>query len=225
MTRIVYINASPRTDDVTASGSFIHMLEKHFTGYDVEEARIHVRKSILSHQPDSDFETMSKADTLVIVFPLYFFCLPGLLTRFVQDYYSYYLKNKIQVRGQKIYAIVNCGFPEVDINTEAVKVIKSFSQHVGAEFRFAIMVGSGGMVIGAKDAPFMKKTLAALEQAMELLAQDAVSDGADTVGNIQIMVKCPRWLYYFMANKGFVHTASKNGISRKAILRKRYQPD
>ena len=224
MTRIVYINASPRTDDVTASGSFLHMLEKHFAGYDIDKSCIHVRKSIISHQLDGDFDIMSKANAMVIAFPLYFFCLPGLLTRFIQDYYDYCQKNKIQVYGQKIYAIVNCGFPEADINEEAVKVIQSFSQHVGAEFRFAIMVGSGGMIIGAKDAPFMRKTLAVLEQAMKLLAQDAVSDKVNSVENIQIMAKFPRWLYYFMANKGFEHTANKNGVSKKAILRKRYQP-
>ena len=215
MKRIVYINASPRTEDITASGSFLHMLEKHFAGCDIEKSSIYVRKSIISHQLDSDFEIMSKANAMVIAFPLYFFCLPGLLTRFIQDYYDYCLKNKIQMHGQKIYAIVNCGFPEADINAEAVKVIQSSSKHVGAEFRFAIMVGSGGMVIGAKNAPFMKKTIATLEQAMELIAQDARSDRLDPVENIQIMVKFPRRLYYFMANKGFEQVANKNGVSKK----------
>lgn len=225
MTRIVYINASPRTDGVTSSESFLHMVEKHFVGCDIEKSSINVRKSIMSHQLDNDFEVMSKANAMVIAFPLYFFCLPGLLTRFIQDYYDYCQKKKKQVHGQKIYAIVNCGFPEADINAEAVKVIQSFSQHIDAEFRFAIMVGSGGMVIGAKDAPFMKKSIAALEQAMELLVHDAVSDSLDPVENIQIMVNFPRWLYYFIANKGFEHAANKNGISKKAILRKRYHPD
>ena len=95
MTRIVYINASPRTKDITASGSFLRILEKHFAECDIEKSSIHVRKSIISHQLNSDFEIMSKANAMVIAFPLYFFCLPGLFTLFIQDYYDYCQKNKI----------------------------------------------------------------------------------------------------------------------------------
>ena len=221
----VYINASPRIDESTASGTFLSMLDSFFDIKDTQKATVNVRKSTLNHQTDSNFDTISKADAVVIAFPLYFFCLPGLLTRFLQDYHSYYLKNEIHAHGQKIYAIVNCGFPEAYINEEAVKVIESFSRQVGAEFRFGIMIGGGGMIAGAKDAPFMKKAVKALEQSMNLLAQDAMNDRLDPIANIQIMAKFPRRLYFFMANMGFVHTAGKNGVSKKDILRKTYQPD
>ena len=225
MKRIVYINASPRVDEVTASGTFLSMLDKYFDDNDTEKAIINVRKSDLKHPSKSDFDTILKADAVVIAFPLYFFCLPGLLTRFLQDYHSYYLENEIHAHRQKIYAIVNCGFPEANINEEAVKVIESFSRQIGAEFRFGIMIGSGGMVIGAKDAPFMKKPLKSLEQAMNSLAQDAMSERNDPISNIQITVKVPRWLYYLMADMRFNHTATKNGNSKKDILKKAYQPD
>jgi len=225
MNRIVYINASPRVDEVTSSGTFLSMLDKYFDDNDTEKAIINVRKSVLEHQSESDFDTILKADAVVIAFPLYFFCLPGLLTRFLQDYHSYYFENEIHAHRQKIYTIVNCGFPEANINEEAVKVIESFSRQIGAEFRLGIMIGSGGMVIVAKDAPFMKKPLKALEQAMNSLAQDAMSERLDPISNIQITVKVPRWLYYLMADMGFNHTATKNGNSKKDILKKAYQPD
>ena len=93
---------------------------------------------------------MREADALLIVFPLYFFCLPGMLTQYLDDYAQF-----IGVKGktQKVYTIVNCGFPEPEINTEAIRVMQSFSRHVGASFRFGIGFGSGGMILGAQQAP------------------------------------------------------------------------
>jgi len=52
-----------------------------------------------------------------------------------------------------------------------------------------------------------------------------MSERLDPISNIQITVKVPRWLYYLMADMGFNHTATKNGNSKKDILKKAYQPD
>lgn len=220
---VVLISASPRVDDTTASGALISMVSDRIRSDNINKTTIDVRHSIIKHQTMQNFETIYNADAIVLAFPLYFFCVPGLLMRFMEDYFHYYKEKGKSGKNPKIYAIVNCGFPEAGINEEAVRVIKSFSSHIGAEFRFAILIGGGGMTVSAKDAPFMKKTIAGLEKAMDLMAIDAINENHAPCEDVLISPNFPRRLYFFMGSKGFTHTARKNGLSKKDICRKPYR--
>lgn len=71
---------------------------------------------------------MLHADALIFVFPLYIFCLPAILMRFLQDYRRYLTDHTNETGRMLVYAIVNCGFQESDINSEAVRVVRSFSE-------------------------------------------------------------------------------------------------
>ena len=73
----------------------------------------------------------ASADVIVIAFPLFCYTLPGALTRFLEDLHSYAEKNG-QCNGHgKVFAIVNCGFPEPRINEEAIRVMRSFCARLG----------------------------------------------------------------------------------------------
>ena len=153
------------------------MLSDRIGNDGISKIIINVRQSLTHHQTQSDFDVISKADAIVIVFPLYIFCLPAMLIRFLEDYYHYYSKTRKIAGNQKVYAIVNCGFPEAEINREAVRVIQSFSRHINAEYRFGVLIGSGGMLIGAKGAPFMKTTLIKLQNAFDEIKNDSMNNG------------------------------------------------
>ena len=75
----------------------------------------------------------------------------------------------------KVYAVVNCGFPEPGINLEAVRVIRSFSQHINAQFRCGVLIGGGAMLREARNAPFMKKSIKSLNDAFAAIARDIES--------------------------------------------------
>jgi putative NADPH-quinone reductase len=60
-------------------------------------------------------QTMLEADSLVIIFPLYIYSLPGILMRFLQDFYAYYLVRSGVSKVRKVFAVINCGFPEPEI--------------------------------------------------------------------------------------------------------------
>lgn len=153
--------------------------------------------------------------------------------RFLEDYYAYYAQRSSQkgTESEKtaaVYAVVNCGFLEAGINREAVRVIGSFSRSTRNLFRFGVMIGGGGMLYGAKDAPFMRKTMTELNNAFKRIAQDIrlndaqVASDAPAPADIEITMNTPRWLYNFMGNRGWFALARKNGLKRKDLYRKPY---
>ena len=105
-----------------------------------------VRETLLHRQTEEAFAAVQSADAIVVIFPLYFFCMPAMLTRFLQDFAVTYPAASKQAN---VYAIVNCGFPEPEINLEAMRVIESFCRHTGRIFGGGTLVGCGGMLLGA----------------------------------------------------------------------------
>lgn len=210
----VIISGSPRADEKTTSGFLSEMAEKKLSVEGWKVKRIDARKS-LRGDTQQDFEAMRGSDAMLFVFPLYFFCVPGMLMRFMQDYADYISKKPIEGK-KRVYAIINCGFPEPDINTEAVRVIGSFSRHIGNEFGFGVCIGGGGMLLGAKDAPFMKPVLTGLDDAFLRMAKGESGD------NIFLASKFPRRLYFMGGNMGWKQQVKKNGLKKDDMYRKPY---
>jgi hypothetical protein len=223
MKNIVLINASPKINEPSVSKYLVNTVGSHIDESTYSKYVISVRQSITKHKTQEDFAVISKADAIIIAFPLYVFCLPGMLMRFLEDYRQYYMETGQNASHAKVYAIVNCGFPEPGINLEAVRVIRSFCQHVNINFRFGIMIGGGGMLLGAKDAPIMKKTLKRLHDAYATIIQDIENDDLKEMDNISISMNFPRRLYLFMGNRGWFSQARKNGLKKKDLYMRPYQ--
>ena len=219
MKKIVLIEASPKIGEESTSGYLIKLAEKYLGSYGADKTLISVRQSLRKKNNDEDFESISNAEALIIAFPLYIYCLPGLLMRYLQDYLQYYKKKETASRHPRVYAVVNCGFPEPGINLEAVRVIRSFSRSIGAEFRFGVMIGKGGMVLNVKDAPFMKNKL---DKVFESIAEDIFRGSKEEKQNIIIDLSFPRWLYFFMGNRNWFSLARKNGLRKKDLYRQPY---
>ncbi|MBP1762925.1 MAG: putative flavoprotein [Firmicutes bacterium] len=220
MINIVLINASPKINEPSVSEYLVDAVGSCIDEAAASKYFISVRQSITRHKTGEDFAVISKADAIIITFPLYVFCLPGMLMRFLEDYQQYYVENGQNASHAKVYTIVNCGFPEPGINLEAVRVIKSFCQHVNMSFRFGIMIGGGGMLLGTKDAPFMKKTLKSMHDAYATIVQDIENDDLKEMDNISIAMNFPRRLYLFMGNRDWFSQAGKNGLKKKALYKR-----
>ena len=223
MKNIVLINASPKINEPSASEYLVGVAQGHIDEDANNKIIINIRQSIKKHKTQEDFVAISKADAIIIAFPLYIFCMPGILTRFLEDYYKFCTEPGRASSNAKVYAIVNCGFPEPEINLEAVRVIRSFCHHVNAHFRFGVLIGGGGMLVGAKDAPFMKKTLGNLNDAFATIAQDIASTDFREIENINIAMNFPRRLYLFMGNRGWHSMARKNGLKKKDLYKRTYR--
>ncbi|HWP97328.1 MAG TPA: NAD(P)H-dependent oxidoreductase [Syntrophomonadaceae bacterium] len=223
MKNIVLINASPKVNEPSTSEYLVDAIGKHIDDATTNKFFINVRHSIAKHKTREDFETIFNADAVIIAFPLYIFCMPGILTRFLEDYYKFYIERGEATSNVKVYAIVNCGFPEPEINLEAIRVIKSFCYHINAHFRFGILIGGGGMLHGAKDAPFMKKTLTNLNDAFLTIAKDIENVELNKLENLSIAVNFPRRLFFFMGNRNWYAWARRNGLKKKDLYRKPYR--
>lgn len=74
---------------------------------------------------------------------------------------------------------MNYGFPEPKINAEAIRVIGCFSRHIGAWFRFGVLIGGGPMISSFEGAGPVKKSCEKLEAAAWAMASDLLSEAAE----------------------------------------------
>ena len=219
--RIVILSASPKVDQSTAVSAFLASRGESLLIDEQTEVRvIPVRQVLLHHETAQAFSAMAAAHAIIVIFPLYFFCMPAMLTRFLQDYSSAYPHPSVCAT---VYAIVNCGFPEPEINREAIGVIDCFARRAGFVFGGGVMVGGGGMMFAAKDAPFMRPVFDAIDQLL-LHAKSAFPMGcADKPEIVSVAAKFPRALYFLGGNAGWKSTARKNKLNTKDLYRKPYE--
>jgi len=223
MRNIVLIDGSPKVNEPSTSKYLVDAIGGQIHEAAAHKTFINVRQSIKKHKTPDDFAVIAQADAIIVVFPLYIFCMPGILTRYLEDYYKYYLEHQQTAKKPKVYAVVNCGFPEPGINLEAVRVIRSFSQHISGQFRCGVLIGGGAMLREAANAPFMKKTMKSLNDAFAVLIGDMASENLKDIDNINISMNFPRRLYMFMGDRGWKGLVRKNGLSKKDIYRRPYE--
>ncbi len=220
--KVAVISASPKINRKSVSDWLAQHTEGLLTDARIEIRHINVRKSIDQNQTENEFIYMSEADAMIIIFPLYVFCMPGLLTRFLQDYYTFLQKQVNSGNSAAVYTIINCGFPEPYINREAARVIKSFSEKVGADYRFSIMLGMGGMILGSQDAPFIKKALAQLDSAVAVMKDELLTGKNNMTEDIEIHIHFPKKLYFMGGDRGWISSAKKHGLRKKDMYAKPY---
>ncbi len=222
--KIIVINGSPKAAAQSASGTLAVQAQNLFDTAGIETGVIRTGSAISDSAREADFAAMCAADALMFIFPLYYFCVPSKLMRFMEDYAAHVSREGGLSHRQHVYAIVNCGFPEPDINEEAIRVVRSFADHIGASFRFGISSGAGGMITEAKDAPFMKKAVALLDNALSQMAQDTLVPMPIPPENVSISLNFPRRLYFFMGNRGWYSMSRKNKLNKKDLYARPYQP-
>ncbi len=217
---VVLLNASPKVNQEEAVSQFLAYRGKACLKDDSLNVQvISVRETLLHRKTEETFLTVQQADALVAIFPLYFFCMPALLTRFLQDFVAQYPAAEKQTN---VYAIVNCGFPEPEINLEAMRVIESFCQHTGRTFGGGLLVGCGGMMLGAQQAPFMKPIFQAIDGLFFRVKLDLESDKPAGKTLLSVAAKFPRFLYFLCGNSGWHMAARKNGLRSKDLYRRPY---
>ena len=219
--RVVLVSASPKVDQNEAVSAFLDARgEGLLVGEGIEVVTIPVRKALIHHESKTAFDTLQNADAIVMIFPLYFFCLPAMLTRFLQDFAAAYPAAK---HAASVYAIINCGFPEPEINEEAMRVIECFSLQTGRRFQGGVMVGCGGMLLGAAQAPFMLPVFGQIDSLFARVKRDVLSGTPEEAQIINIAPKFPRWMYFVAGNAGWRAMARKHQVKPRELNNTPYQ--
>jgi hypothetical protein len=218
--KIVLLSASPKTDqDWAVSALLAKRGERFLRDEQTEVLTIPVRSALLHRETEQAYAEMAQADAIILIFPLYFFCLPAMLTRFLQDFATAY---PTTAHKASVFAIVNCGFPEPEINREAMRVLACFAQKTGRVFSGGVMVGCGGMIVGAQSAPFMRPVMEQIDGLFSLVKHDLTTSIQDAPQITSTSVKFPRALYFLAGNAGWKSTARKNKLKQTDLFRKPY---
>jgi len=218
---IVLVSASPKAKQDQSVSDFIAKRgDALLNGETVETHVINVRRALTRKETQDAFQALMQADAIVMIFPLYFFCMPGMLTRFLQDFTVDFPETQ-KMTG--VYAIVNCGFPEPDLNLEALRVVERFAIQTGRTFCGGVMVGCGGIILGAQRAPFMQPVYDVIDGLFSRVKNDVLSGEYQDSQIDSVAVKFPRKLYFIGGNAGWRSMARKNHLHRKDLYRRPYQ--
>ena len=159
MKRICLINGSLRGKKAS-SLAFLEDVNRKLSDTEYKKTFLTVRARTKGNYPEDMLQSIAGADAIVIVFPLFSYGLPGALMRFLEDYYRYIQAGNGYNKNAKVYVIVNCGFPRPEINEEAIRgVIKNFCRRLSLNWRFAICIGSGPVVVATRKIPFLDMKL------------------------------------------------------------------
>jgi NAD(P)H-dependent FMN reductase len=170
---------------------------------------------LFAHQAITNETTMEElliktdqTDIIGIIFPLYVDSIPGPLIQVLETMSEHMTKKT----DQKIFTIVNSGFPEPHQSQLAVDMIENFSKECQDTFIGGLTIGAGG-VIGGKPIEQIKHRSKRLMTALHLTIQDLVETQTISERAVQILSKpiFPKILYNIFANISWAKRSKKYG--------------
>jgi hypothetical protein len=179
MKTVCLINGSLRGKKAS-SFKLLSDIESRLPDGEYAKTTVRVKARPQGGYPPATLRQLAAADALVLVFPLYSYALPGALMRLLEDYYAFVTSGDEYKRGAKVYAIVNCGFPRPVVFDECVRVLKNFCRRLSLDWRFAICISAGPVVVATEWVPLvnprLKKGLAAIASDLESGGRPPVRD-------------------------------------------------
>ena len=153
MKNICFINGSLRGKKASSLVflNYVNGMLAH-TGFNVDI--INVRAQITASHLENDLRTISRADAIVMVFPLFTYGIPGALMRLLEDFYQY-AKGSNCSKAAKVYIVANCGFPRPEIMGELIRVMKNFCRRLSLTWRFAVCIGTGPVAAMTMKIPLL----------------------------------------------------------------------
>jgi Flavodoxin-like fold len=224
MKNICFLNGSPMGKK-SVSQYFLEELKSSMTGQEVEIHLINVQTSLKDKiKLQNDLEIMSQAEAIVICFPLYIYCMPGLLTRYLEEYHRFRFcdQNNVNHPTAKVYAIVNCGFPEPYVNEDALEVIHNFCTSLELNWRFGVGIAMGVFINTIKDISILKMLTNNVSKAIQEISLDIKNQSADQKKNIFVKPRVPKFSLTFMGKKVWLQRAHKNNLGLQDLYRRPY---
>lgn len=191
MKDVCIVNGSLRGEKA-ASLRFIKDLSLRLPDAKYRKTVLTVKARAGDRYPEEMLGSLARADAIVLVFPLHNYGLPGALMRLLEEYYAYAGSGREHRRGARVYVIVNCAFPRArDTTGEAIRVVRNFCRRLSLEWRFAVCIGTGPVVVATKDIPFLYRRL---KKAYAEMAADIGDGDGETVSDRFIKPIIPEFI-------------------------------
>ncbi|MDD3140766.1 MAG: NAD(P)H-dependent oxidoreductase [Lachnospiraceae bacterium] len=205
---LVVLNGSPKKS--RSSTAAIIQGIKEIIGNDITvfQAVDFMRKADVENE--TVIAEILKADTLLIVFPLYVDALPMPLVTIMQCLEK---KAKALKSMPKVYAICHCGFYEASQNETALRMIYNFCNRTGFSWQYGVGIGAGVFLGGAKE--IKKGPTKEIFNVLCSLCSAVKGNLNEKKENVFIMPSVPRLIYIFGGNMGWKRQAKNNGVSDK----------
>ena len=102
---------------------------------------------------ESQIETLKDSDSIVVIFPLYTDCMPGI----TKDFFENMENNKKFFQGKPITFIVHSGFPEAIQSRAVERYNEYFAKLMDMNYLGTIIMGNSESLSAAPDSMFKKK--------------------------------------------------------------------
>ena len=153
MKNICLINGSLRGKKAS-SLVFLNYISSMLADTKFNKDIINVKAKVKDSYPEDILKTISRADAIIMVFPLFTYGIPGAMMRLLEDFYQYTKGNDYN-KATEIYIVVNCGFPRPEIMGELIRVMQNFCRRLSLNWRFAICMGGGPVAAMTMKAPLL----------------------------------------------------------------------
>ena len=171
----------------------------------------HVHQAIDGGKEYELLEAMDRADTVVLLAPLYVDSLPSGVVRLFELFLE--RKGPDGGKGKPFYSIVNSGSPESIQSTVALEICVLFARDTGFAWSGGGAVGGGSVLEGRSleesggKAKNLRAGLALLAVSISL-GGGLSKQARDLIGRPLL----PKFLYVYYGNKMWRKTAEGNGV-------------
>jgi hypothetical protein len=161
------------------------------------------------------FEAVDAADLFILSTPLYVDSLPYLVT----GCFERLAAHRARVQGgtdPRFFAMVNCGFPELEHTRTALEICRVFARQAGFESAGGLGLG-GGEALAGKPLESLGGMVRHVRRGLDLAAE-ALLDGQPVPEEAQALLArpiIPSRLYTLLGNIGWRRTARRLGTSRR----------
>lgn len=221
MKNVCFINGSPKGKS-SNSLFYLKQLDKLMNEKEYAKEYIHIKLSE-KNGLENDFKKMENSNLIIISFPLYVYCLPGLLIKFLEDYYTYLRKKEKYNKDVRVYAIVNCGFPDPKINAEALMVVSNFCDHLNLNWRFGIGIGMGEFIGTIKNVPILNKFCNKVFNSTMEIINDIENKSLNKINNFFVKPNIPKFIFFLSANIKWIISAKMNGLKIMDLFKRPYK--
>lgn len=210
---ICFINGSPK--GINSNSCFLlQLLQKNLLPY--PQCYIDISKG--KEMQSSLFEPLNQSDIIVVAFPLYVYCVPGLLMQFLEEYCKHY-KSRACVNKRSLYAIINCAFPEPRICQEAIEVMKHFCVKAGLDWKFAIVIGNGNVINSIKKVKSLEFLLSDIYEGIKCLERDIKNPSERKKSDMYVIPYSTSLLNVNNGKAKWVKYAYQNGLTEQDLYR------